>query len=106
MAVDDYSPMYVGDLAPAFSAQFSNRDGTAMNLTGASFSLVMLDSNNTRQIGQGTWVIDSATGGQAHYNWASADTAVPGLWMIQVSITISGQTQHCDPKPLTITAPL
>ena len=103
---DDYSPLYVGDTLVPLSVQFSNRDGTAINLTGATLALVMESSTGTRQVGAGTWTIDNAAAGQAHYTWSSADVAVPGTWTIQVAITVGGQTEHCDPKLLTILPPL
>lgn len=99
---DDYSPIYVGDLAPPLSVQFSNRDGTAINLTGATFSLVMESSIGTRKTGTGTWTINNATAGQASYAWSSADVSTAGTWTLQVAITVNGLTQHCDPKALEI----
>lgn len=107
MAVaDDYSPLYTGDQLTPLTVQFSNKDGTAINLTGATLALVMESSTGTRQVGSGAWTIDNATAGQAHYSWSSADVAAAGMWMLQVSITIGGQTEHCDPKPLQILPPL
>jgi hypothetical protein len=103
---DDYSPLYTGDQLVPLTVQFSNKDGTAINLTGATLTLVMESSTGTRQIGTGTWTIDNASAGQAHYAWSSADVAQAGTWTIQVSLTIGNQVQHCDPKLLTIVPPL
>jgi hypothetical protein len=107
MAVaDDYSPMYTGDVLVPLAVQFSHTDGSAIDLTGATLALVMESSAGVRQLGSGTWTIDNAAAGQAHYAWSSADVATAGTWTIQVSITIGGQTEHCDPKLLTILPPL
>lgn len=102
MATDDYSPLYTGDQLVPLSVQFSNKDGTAINLAGASFALVMESSTGTRKTGTGTWTINNATAGQASYAWSSADVSTAGTWTLQVSITIGGLTQHCDPKSLEI----
>ncbi|SRR5579885_419040 len=103
---DDYSPLYLGDTLVPLSVQFSTKDGTAINLTGAALALVMESSAGVRQVGTGTWTIDNAAAGQAHYTWSSADVAQSGTWTIQVAITINGQTEHCDPKTLVIVPPL
>jgi len=100
--VDDYSPMYENDTLPNLVCQFQAKDFTPINLTGATFALVMVSSTGTRKVGAGSWTIDNATAGQAHYAWNSADTNTAGSWNLQVAITIAGAAQHFDLKPLDI----
>lgn len=100
--IDDYSPMYEGDTLPALVCQFQAKDFSAINLSGATFSLVLVSSTGTRKVGAGTWTIDNAAAGQAHYTWDPTDTSQAGSWNLQVAMTISGQTQHFDLKPLDI----
>jgi hypothetical protein len=102
---DDFSPMVAGDTLTPLSVQFSYTDGTPINLTGATLSLV-LESAGTRKVGAGTWTIDNAAAGQAHYTWQSTDINQAGIWLLQVAITIGGATLHCDVRTLEIEAPL
>lgn len=107
MTIDDFSPMYAGDTLSPFSPQFNHKDGSPVDLTAATITLVMVCSAPfSRQVGTGTWVIDNATAGQAHYNWSSADVATPGTWAIQVEITVGGEPLHFDSKLLVIDPPL
>jgi hypothetical protein len=107
MVTDDFSPMYAGDTLNPFSPQFSYRDGSPVNLTNATITLVMVNSAPySRQAGTGTWVIDNAAAGQAHYNWSSADVSTPGTWTIQVEIVVGGEPLHFDSKILQIDPPL
>lgn len=105
MATEDYSPKYTGDTLDSLVVQFQYKDGSPINLTSATLGIVMVSSTGIRQVGTGTWTIDGAAAGQAHYDWSSADVATAGTWTIQVSFTVSGQTEHCDPKTLIILPP-
>lgn len=100
--IEDFAPKYVGDTLDPLVGQFQYKDGTPIPLAGATFTLVMVSNTGTRQVGTGTWTIDNASAGQAHYSWSAADVATAGTWTIQVSYTIGGQTEHCDPKILPI----
>ncbi|MGH2505930.1 MAG: hypothetical protein ACRDHZ_00695, partial [Ktedonobacteraceae bacterium] len=106
MAIDDYSPMTVGDTLIPLSVQTSFRDGSPIPLVGATLSLVMVSGTGVRQVGTGVWTIDNAAAGQAHYAWSAADVATAGTWSIQVEYTIGGQPEHLDTKLLIIGAPL
>lgn len=101
--IDDFSPMFVGDTLPPFAPTFLYKDGTALNLTGATFSMKMQEQTTgvVKTCG-GAWTIDDAANGKAHYSWQAVDTNTPGNWRLYVTITIGGGSQHADYKMLEI----
>lgn len=101
--IDDFSPMYVGDTLPVFAPVFLHKDGTAMDLTGATITMKMAEQgDNTVKVCGGTWTIDDTINGKAHYAWQTADTNTAGDWLLYVTVTIGGAAQHADPKTLEI----
>jgi hypothetical protein len=104
MAIDDYSPVYCGDLGSPFAIQFLHKDGTPVNLAYATISMKMenQDSPLTVKTCSGTWTIDDAINGKAHYQWQTADVSTVGMWMLYVKITIGGLPVTADPKILEI----
>ena len=100
--VEDYSPIFVGDTGALFSPSFQHKDGSAVNLAGATLSLKMQDTLGDLKTGVGTWTIDDPTNGLAHYNYAAADVSQAGTWTLYVTITIGGLPLHADPKTLII----
>lgn len=101
---DDYSPLYLGDTGTPWSTVFVYKNGLPYDLTGATLSL-KLESVPRRvvKIGEGTWSIDDATNGRAHYNWNENDVDTVGNWNMYITIlTEAGKIIHPDPKPLTI----
>jgi hypothetical protein len=101
--IDDYSPIYVGDTGAPFSPTFQHADGTAVNLTGATITMEMVNDDTGAVINcAGTWTIDSAPNGEAHYQYQSADVATAGLWKLYVTITVGGEPVHADMKKLQI----
>ena len=102
---EDYSPIYIGDTQAIFAPQFFNKNGTPVNLSGCTISMTMeLYSSiastvavGTTKTCSGTWVIDDATNGKAHYPFQSADVNVSGVWNLWVVITNgSGSPVHAD----------
>jgi hypothetical protein len=102
--MDDYSPIYAGDLGSPFSVQFLHKDETPVNLNGATISMKMQNQDNPLTVNtcSGTWTIDNAINGQAHYQWQAADVATVGMWMLFIKITIGGLAVHADSKLLEI----
>jgi hypothetical protein len=100
--IEDYSPIYAGDTASPLVAQFSYKDGSAVNLTGATISMKMEDSAGNEKAASGTWTIDDVTGGNAHYNYANADVNEVGMWTLFITITIGGKPEHADERLLEI----
>ena len=102
MSNDDFSPIYVGDTEANFAPTFQNADGTAVNLSGATFFMKMENKAGTVTTCAGAWTIDDAANGKAHYQWQAADVATAGNFVLQIAITIGGATIHADPKFLQI----
>ena|SRR5580765_877627 len=109
ITADDYSPIAQGDVGAPFSIQFLHKnDGTPVNLTGATITMKMQEAEGALKICTGSWVIDSAINGQAHYNYSAADVSTVGNWSLYITITIGGASVHADdgngnPKKLQIT---
>jgi len=92
---DNYSPVTEGDTLIPFSPQFGqyvNGILQAYDLTGLTITMKMQNANDTSvsKSGTGTWTIDNATAGQAHYTWDSADVDTPGIWTLFIKLTNSG----------------
>lgn len=102
--IDDYSPVYCGDVGAPFAPQFTHKDGTLVNLSGATITMKMEKQNDPSNIKvcAGIWTIDNAANGQAHYQWQAADVNTVGMWALFIKITIGGFPVHADQKPLEI----
>lgn len=98
---DDFSPIRVGATGSPFAPQFLYGDGTPVNLTGATISMVMFDGY-TAKTGAGTWTIDDAANGKAHYTYDAADVAKDADWQLIITITIGGKPVYADVKNLLI----
>jgi hypothetical protein len=100
---DDFGPIYVGDTASPLAPQFLHKDGTAHDLSGATITMKMLlMGSTTTKTGAGTWTIDDATNGEAHYTYAAVDVDTPGNWELYIKITNASGPIHADPKILPI----
>lgn len=100
---DDFSPIYAGDTGAKFAPTFQYGDGTPFNLTGLTLSMKMVNEANISKIGTGTWTIDNASTGQAHYQYSSADVNTPGVWSLYIVATDgSGNPVHGSVKTLEI----
>jgi hypothetical protein len=107
---DDYSPIYQGDtlrpFAPVFLEQEADGTYQAVNLTGLTISMKMArwgETNGVVKTCSGTWVVDSAAGGMAHYPWQAADVDTPSIWQMYIKLTNgSGQVEHVGTKIIVI----
>lgn len=100
--IEDYSPIYTGDVAVPFAPVFQHKDGSVVNLVGATINMKMQDQDGNLKICSGTWTIDDAVNGKAHYQWQTADVNTAGNWNLYVTITIGTLPVHADVKPLEI----
>jgi hypothetical protein len=100
------SPWSCGATLPVWQATFTDDSGNALNLTGATLSLIIHNTQTQEDVaGAGTWTITNATSGQATYAWAAADSAEPGIYSLSVRITFSGGgVLYTDPVPWTVNA--
>lgn len=104
--VDDYSPIMTGDtlapLVPSFT-KLVNGVPAAYDLSGLTLSLKMMNEAGTIKTGAGTWTIDDATNGLAHYTYASTDVDTAGTWTLYIKLTNgSGASVHALTKTLEI----
>lgn len=101
--VDDFSPIVQGDTLIPFAPQFV---GLPNGLTGIILSMKMVNEANALDVitCSGTWIIDDAPNGKAHYTYAPADVAQPGTWNLYIKLTdsVSGAFTHALPKTLDI----
>ena len=101
--IEDFSPIYVGDTEVPLAPQFAHADGSFVNLSGATITMKMQEATfGTVKVCSGTWTIDNAANGQAHYQWQVADVNTAGDWNLYITITIGGLPVHADFKPLQI----
>lgn len=110
LVADDFS-ITQGDTLIPFTPQFGqyvNGALQAFNLTGLTISLKMQNTNDPSivHVGAGTWTIDNASAGQAHYTYDATDVAIPGMWTLFVKLTNSstGASVHAFTKTLPIDA--
>lgn len=107
-STEDFSPIYVGDTGAPFDPRFLHKDGTAIDLTGATLSMRMQNENtNAVIVCTGTWTIDPDqvnNKGLAHYAYASGDVATAGMYFLQITITITSKPLHTDIRELEIKA--
>lgn len=104
--IEDYSPIKVGDTGAIFAPVFQRKDGSYVNLTGATISAKAVMGATVKTWNTASWVIDNAVGGLAHYPYQAADVNTAGAWMIYTVVTIGGLPIHADTKILEIdTAP-
>lgn len=102
VVADDYSPISVGDVGSPFAPQFLRADGTPVSLSGATITMIMFDGAYTVKAAMGTWVIDDAANGKAHYLYDAADVNKDADWQLFIAITIAGKPTHADMKKLLI----
>lgn len=111
LVADNFSPVAQGDTLINFAPQFGqyvNGVLQAFDLTGLTISLKMQNANDisVSKSGAGSWVIDNAAQGQAHYVWNSNDVSTPGVWTLFIQLTNSttGAFVHAFRKTLEIDA--
>lgn len=99
------SPWPAGATLPLWNATLSDDTGAAVNLTGATLSLIIRNTRTlTDQTGAGSWTITGATAGQAQYTWAAADSATIGDYVLIVVATYAGGVLKTDPIPWQVVA--
>ncbi|MHB1318369.1 MAG: hypothetical protein ACYCYF_07120, partial [Anaerolineae bacterium] len=84
----------VGSTRPALSLQWLKSDGSPLVLTGAAWAGKMREQSSAAlavTLG-GSFAVTDAANGKFTYSWVTADTATAGMWLVQVTATISTQT--------------
>ena len=94
------SPWQCGATLPVMPFQFQGDSGVATNLTGATLSLTIHNTQTGADVaGVGTWTITNATAGQATYTFAAADSEVAGLYDLYIIATYSAGDLPFNPIP-------
>jgi hypothetical protein len=107
---EDFSPRYVGDLSRPLSHTFTDHSGVVFSLAGvvaANMTFHMKNINSgTTKTGGGTWTIDDAANGVAHYTWVAGDVDTAGLWLIQAGVPFADGVLHYDVREIEFKTPL
>jgi hypothetical protein len=85
------------DREPVFRATVTQRDGTAVNLTGASVTFVMRNRESKAIKVNAAMTIDDATAGRVSYPWTALDTDTVGFYEAEIKIVLSGGKQLTVP---------
>ncbi len=80
--------MNYGDLAPSFTMNLQNNDGSPFDLTGCTVNFVM--SQNGVVLFSKAATITNHTGGVVQYNWTAGDTSHYGTCTAQFVVTLAG----------------
>jgi hypothetical protein len=103
--VDDFSPIRVGNTGATFAPQFLHKDGKPQPLDSVTITMKMKNrGTGTIRDATGTWVIDDAAEGLAHYAYSADDVAVAGLFDLLITLTKNGKPEDADTKTLRIKA--
>jgi hypothetical protein len=105
--LEDYTPIFTGDTGAKFAPSFQHLDGSPVSLVGMTISMKMQDQDGNLKTCSGTWTVDDAANGLAHYQYQTADVNQAGIWTLYIVLTNgSGQPVHAMTKLLEIkTAP-
>jgi hypothetical protein len=101
MAVDDYSPRTVGDLANPLTVTLVDGIGKVYDLTGLlssdfSLKLIPVEGGTTINCAGTISVLSPPSAGVVQYPWQAADVATVGLYYVRLKANVNG-----DGKPLT-----
>src|SRR5712691_2324545 len=100
---DDFSPVYLNGIGAKFVPTFRHKDGTPVDLTGATLSLKMVNiSDQSIKNGSGSWTIDNAPLGQTHYTYGAGDLNEIGEFQLWAIATVGGIPNPADPKILVV----
>jgi len=95
-----YTPLYVGQTWPPLHVTLRADSGDGVSLANGTITLSIRNVTlNTIALGAGTVTITDSVNGHFDYQWASADTAVAGVYELQFTILFPGGT-------VTITDPV
>ena len=94
--IDDYSPIFVGDVGNPLSIYVAHKNGF-LSILGATIAMNLYNAaTNTIKTCSGTWTIDGSDNGKASYVYQSGDVDTAGEWQMWITITIGGKPVHLD----------
>jgi len=107
--IDDFSPIFVGDVGNPFSIYVAHKNGY-MSLIGTTITMKLFNATtNTLKTCTGPWTIDPLDTGKASYQYQAGDVDTVGSWQIWIKILLGVNPIHVDdgtgnPKILVINA--
>jgi hypothetical protein len=79
------------DTRPAITANLTDANDAAVNLTGATVKFNMrVDPAGTVKVELGTSVIENSEAGQVSYSWSSTDTNTADDYEAEFQVTFAG----------------
>ncbi|MBF6588918.1 MAG: hypothetical protein IVW57_00120 [Ktedonobacterales bacterium] len=101
------SPWQVGQTLPVWTPTWTYDNGSPVNLTGATLSLLIVNvTTGVVLAGAGTFTVVNGSLGQAQYAWATADCAEPGQYVLIAKATFAGGgVLPADPVPWLVKLP-
>lgn len=76
--------------SPALAETITDQNGNALNLTGATVTFIMRQLSSSTPTVNAAATVVSPSAGTVQYNWATTDTATPGIYMAQFHCVLSG----------------
>jgi hypothetical protein len=86
-----------GDTSPALEATLKDRDGNAVNLTGASVQF-HLATTRYKNIVDATGTLVNASEGKVKYEWQADDTSQHGDFFAEFEVTYADSTVETFPN--------
>lgn len=87
-----------GDTTPTLTVQILDAGGNRVDVTGATCLFVMRELNASAPVVSAAMTLTDPTYGIVTYSWASTDTAIPGIYMAEVHVTLPGGGTYTWPN--------
>lgn len=96
--MNDYSPIFVGDVGNPFSIQVLTKSGKIVSILGATITMKMQSVTNPAIIKTctGPWTIDPADNGKASYGYQANDVNTADSWFMIIKIVLNSKPIHPD----------
>jgi len=78
--------MKTGDTAPILQATFTDANGSAVSITGATVKLIVANLAGSVVMNKSMSIFNGA-GGIAEYEWQAGDTDTPGTYKVEFEVT-------------------
>lgn len=87
-----------GDRLPPIQATLKDAAGTAVNLTGATVTLLMTAQGASSPSVNAAATVTNAAGGQVQYDWGTSDTATAGTYYAEFEVTFASGKKQTFPN--------
>lgn len=87
-----------GDTASVIRATLTDADDNPVDLNAADVEFHMRPIGGTALTVDATATIDSPSGGSVSYQWGTADTTTPGLYVAEWEVIYAGGDQQTFPN--------